>query len=169
MTDKLIITTEQYCQLTEDLAALIYHSNWKFDIILCIARGGFRPGDILSRIFNKPLAILAARSYREGGGTLQGHLQIAPAISIPDGSIHGNVLLVDDLVDTGVTFQKIVTMLPKKYSEITAIRTAVIWTKKTSQFTPDFVSKALDNDPWIQQPFERYDHMNIDEIIQARI
>ena len=37
----------------------------KFDSILCLARGGLRVGDVISRIYDMPLAILAASSYRE--------------------------------------------------------------------------------------------------------
>ena len=35
---------------------------WRFDQILCLARGGLRVGDQLSRIFEVPLAILATSS-----------------------------------------------------------------------------------------------------------
>ena len=38
----------------------------EFDQILCLARGGMRPGDVLSRVFDKPLAIMSTSSYRAG-------------------------------------------------------------------------------------------------------
>ena len=37
--------------------------------------------------------------------------------------------------------------------------------KKSSKFTPDFCSVLLDSDPWIVQPTEHYEEINIDKII----
>ena len=62
-----------------------------------------RPGDILSRIFDKPLAIMSTSSYRAEAGTVQGKLDIARYITTPKGEIAGRVLLVDDVLATGGT------------------------------------------------------------------
>jgi penicillin amidase len=72
-----------------------------------LARGGMRPGDILSRIFEKPLAIMSTSSYRANAGTEQGHLDIAKYITMPKGELAGRVLLVDDLADSGVTLKAV--------------------------------------------------------------
>ena len=53
----LYVSYDEYHNLCEKLAIRIHQSGWEFDTILCLARGGMRPGDILSRIFDKPLAI----------------------------------------------------------------------------------------------------------------
>ena len=59
----LYVSWDEYHAKIEGLAAQIYQSEWEFDQILCLARGGLRIGDILSRIFDKPLAILSTSSY----------------------------------------------------------------------------------------------------------
>ena len=46
-----------------------------------------RPGDILSRVFDKPLAIMSTSSYRSDAGTVQGKLDIARYITTPKGEI----------------------------------------------------------------------------------
>uniref|UniRef100_UPI002585100B phosphoribosyltransferase n=2 Tax=Pseudomonadota TaxID=1224 RepID=UPI002585100B len=57
-TDKdLWVSWDDYNRLVERLALKVYESNWKFDMVLCLARGGVRPGDVISRIFDVPLAI----------------------------------------------------------------------------------------------------------------
>ena len=61
----LHVSWEEYRRLIETLAFNVYDSGWKFDSLLCLARGGLRPGDILSRIFDMPLNILSTSSYRE--------------------------------------------------------------------------------------------------------
>jgi hypoxanthine phosphoribosyltransferase len=59
----LYVSYDEYHNLIEKLAIKIHQSGWKFDTILCLARGGMRPGDILSRIFDVPLAIMSTSSY----------------------------------------------------------------------------------------------------------
>ena len=99
----LYVSYDEYHSLIEKLALRVHQSGWQFDTILCLARGGMRPGDILSRIFDKPLAIMSTSSYRAEAGTVQGHLDIARFITTPKGEIAGRVLLVDDLADSGHT------------------------------------------------------------------
>lgn len=62
MTD-LFITWSEYHHKIESLAVKIYKSNWQFDQIVCLAKGGLRVGDILCRLYDKPLAILSTASY----------------------------------------------------------------------------------------------------------
>ena len=73
----LYVSYEEYHDLIEKLALQIHQSGWPFDTILCLARGGLRPGDILSRIFRVPLAIMFTSSYRANADTQQDHLDIA--------------------------------------------------------------------------------------------
>ena len=70
----LYVSYDEYHSLIEKLALKVHQSGWEFDTILCLARGGLRPGDILSRIFDKPLAIINESSYRAEAGTVQGIL-----------------------------------------------------------------------------------------------
>ena len=155
----LYVSYDEYHNLIEKLAIKIHQSDWEFDTILCLARGGMRPGDILSRIFDKPLAIMSTSSYRAGAGTLQGHLDIAKFITTPQGEIAGKVLLVDDLADSGQTLNAVIQMLKTSYAPITELRSAVLWTKALSKFKPDYSVEFLPTDPWIHQPFESYDAM----------
>ena len=145
----LYVSYDEYHNLIEKLAIRIHQSGWQFDTILCLARGGMRPGDILSRIFDKPLAIMSTSSYRAEAGTVQGNLDIARYITTPKGEIAGRVLLVDDLADSGLTLNAVVSQLRNNYLPITELRTAVIWTKGVSSFKPDYQVDYLPSNPWI--------------------
>ena len=153
----LYVSYDEYHNLIEKLAIKVYQSGWEFDTILCLARGGMRPGDVLSRVFDKPLAIMSTSSYRAEAGTLQGSLDIARYITTPRGEIAGKVLLVDDLADSGHTLNRVIEQLKNNYAPITELRSAVIWTKAVSSFTPDYSVEFLPTNPWIHQPFENYD------------
>lgn len=155
----LYVSYDEYHNLIEKLAIKVHQSGWEFDTILCLARGGMRPGDILSRIFDKPLAIMSTSSYRADAGTVQGRLDIARYITTPKGEIAGKVLLVDDLADTGHTLNAVINTLVNHYEPITELRSAVIWTKGVSTFMPDYSVETLPTNPWIHQPFEGYDSL----------
>ncbi len=159
----LYVSNDEYHNLIEKLALKVYNSGWEFDQILCLARGGMRPGDVLSRIFDKPLSIMSTSSYRAEAGTVQGHLDIAHYITTPKGEIAGRVLLVDDLADSGVTLQEVIKRLKSKHT-ITELRTSVIWVKGVSVYTPDYYVDMLPTSPWIHQPFENYDNLRPEEL-----
>lgn len=65
---KMIVSWHDFEQAVVALALNIYNSGLQFDHIVCIARGGMFLGDILSRLFQVPLAVISASSYREEGG-----------------------------------------------------------------------------------------------------
>jgi hypoxanthine phosphoribosyltransferase len=48
----LYVSWDEYHMLIERLALKVDASGWQFDQILCLARGGMRPGDVLSRVFD---------------------------------------------------------------------------------------------------------------------
>ena len=161
----LYVSYDEYHNLIEKLAIKIHQSGWRFDTILCLARGGMRPGDILSRVFDKPLAIMSTSSYRADAGTQQGKLDIAHYITTPRGEIAGRVLLVDDLADTGHTLKAVIDLLRGNYQSISELRSAVIWTKGVSTFSADYSVEFLPTNPWIHQPFEGYDAMRPEQLI----
>jgi uncharacterized protein len=159
----LYVSYDEYNNLIEKLALKVYNSGWEFDQILCLARGGMRPGDVLSRVFDKPLSIMSTSSYRAEAGTQQGHLDIAHYITTPKGEISGRVLLVDDLADSGITLKEVISRLNERHS-ITELRSAVIWVKGVSVYTPDYYVDFLPTSPWIHQPFENYDSTGPEEL-----
>jgi len=159
-TDRdLWVSWDDYHHLIERLALLIHESGWTFDAIVCLARGGLRVGDVISRIYDVPLGILATSSYREAAGTQQGDLDIAQFITITRGTLSGKVLLVDDMVDTGQTFKRVYDHLLHQFPAITEMRSAVLWWKGHSKAIPDYYIAKLETNPWIHQPFEDYDSL----------
>jgi len=163
----LHVTWDQYHKLTEKLARQVHESGWQFNQLICIARGGLRVGDVLSRIFDLPLAILSTSSYTEKAGTVRGELIIADQMTMASGRLGDRVLLVDDLVDSGVTLEAVTRTLPQRYPQVTALRTAVLWYKACSVFKPDYFVDYLPENPWIHQPFEIYDSMRPKDIPPA--
>ena len=76
------------------------------------------------------------------------------------------MLLVDDLADSGHTLKAVIAMLKNNYAPITELRSAVIWTKAVSTFTADYSVEFLPTNPWIHQPFEGYDSMGPEKLLE---
>lgn len=163
--NNLWVSWDEYHRAIEELVALVHRSGWQFDQVLCLARGGLRPGDVFSRIYDVPLAILSVSSYRKDAGRERGDLDIAHHITVPTGTLSGRVLLVDDLVDSGITLENVQSHLKENFPAVTEVRSAVIWYKACSVFKPDYYLQYLDHNPWIHQPFEAYDGMEPDQLL----
>jgi len=153
----LRVSWDQYNTLVERLALTVHESGFEFNQIICIARGGMRVGDVLSRIYERPLAILSTHSYAAEGGTIRGELVIAEHMTMTSPRLGDKVLLVDDMVDSGHTLELVHRTLPQRFHHITACQTAVLWWKACSVFKPDHYVEYLPDNPWIHQPFEVYD------------
>lgn len=155
----LDIDWPRYNTLVERLALNVHESCFRFNQIICIARGGLRVGDVLSRIFDQPLAILSTHSYTAEGGTIRGELVIAEHMTMTKPRLGDRVLVVDDMVDSGHTLAAVHDELPRRFPHITELHTAVLWWKACSVYRPDYFVEYLAHSPWIHQPFEVYDRM----------
>ena len=166
----IYISWSHYHQTIEHIVAKIYQSQWEFNQIVCLARGGLRVGDTLSRIFSKPLAILATSSYGDIKGQKQGNIKIAKSLTMTTDSLGSHVLLVDDLVDSGITIKESINWLQNNYGqEIKEVKTAVLWYKSCSIFEPDYYVDYLLDNPWIHQPFEIYEQINPSDLTNVYI
>tara|TARA_Y100000816_G_scaffold172607_1_gene124073 strand:- start:1863 stop:2411 length:549 start_codon:yes stop_codon:yes gene_type:complete len=172
MAEKLIIKFDEYLDTVEKLALTI-SQNYKPTVLVGIMRGAAPIIDILSRILKLPTAYIVIQSYSGSGiENKQGELIFARDISsIASNSDYERVLLVDDLSDTGLTLNKSIEWL-KQYEPvknyIKEIKTACLWKKKSSSFTPDFCPVRLNGDPWIIQPTEHYEELNIEKIVSKQ-
>ena len=167
MADKLIVSFEEYIKIVEKLAIQI-HKEYKPTVLVGIMRGAAPILDILSRILKLPIAYIVIQSYSgKGIEDQQGELIFSREMSSTVQNLGGNLLLCDDLSDTGVTLNRSIEWL-KKYpplkGKIKSIKTAVLWKKAKSTFNPDFCAITLKNNPWIVQPFERYEEIRIEEL-----
>ena len=170
MSKKMIVGWDEYKNTVEKLAILI-HKEYNPTVLIGIMRGAAPIIDILSRILKLPIAYIVIQSYSgKGMEDKQGKLMFAREISsLASDKDFKNVLLIDDLSDTGLTLNKSIEWL-KNYGPtkkfIKEVKTACLWKKKSSSFEPDFCPVKLDSDPWIVQPTEHYEELSIDEIIK---
>ena len=168
MSEKLIVSWEEYNETVEKLALQIYESGYKPTILIGIMRAAAPRNDVLSRVFKLKCAYLAVESYSgKGVEDEQGDIVFSREMSSIAPNMGGRILLCDDLSDTGITFNKSIDWL-KKYGpikdKIEDIKTATLWKKKKSTFNPDFCAVKLESNPWIVQPFEVYEEIRIEDL-----
>ena len=125
----------------------IVKDGFKPDLIVAILRGGYFPAKILSELFGginlKTVEISFYKNLER---------ENKPKIIQPIyGSLKGkNVLLVDDVVDSGETLRLAYKHLLKK--EVFTAKTAAIHKKVWSRINPDYYVHEIDW--WVVYPWE---------------
>lgn len=159
---------KSYIKQIEQLAAQIVQSGFEVDHVVCLARGGVIPGDIISRILNKPLSITKVSSYSDERAQ-QDVVKIYPFTGGHD--ITGNILIVDDLCDSGRTLKEMTSHILNRFYNVKEVRSAVIWFKNKGNdtlFTPDYVVNNIDQNEWqwVIQPFELYENIDTKQLVK---
>ncbi len=135
-------------KLAFKVALNVKKSGFKPDFIVCISRGGLLPGRLLSDYLGVPLAVVTAKSY---AGRKKNSLSYRLHFSSLT-PVEGEVLLVDDVADSGNTLHAITARLKKNY-KVKGLKTATLVEKSFSSFKPDFTGSKYDG--WIVFPYEK--------------
>jgi hypoxanthine phosphoribosyltransferase len=181
---KLVIDYDQYKGLVNEICRQISTSGWTPDYIVGITRGGLWPAVMISHYFGIPCHSLQV-SLRDGKDyDCESNLWMAEQAfgyvdydlqenygSRWDISLRHNILIVDDINDTGATLNWIVkdwqdSCLPKETSAWDSIwghnvKFAVLVDNLSSKcklpmnFTGLEINKAED-DVWVEFPYERW-------------
>jgi len=132
-----LVSWEYFYRLTQRLARIIHTAWFRPDMIVAIGRGGYLPARVLSDYLNVfDLASIKIEHYRGA------HRQRAARVCYPlTADISGrHVLLVDDVSDSGETFELAVRHLLER-GEPAELRTAVLHHKRVSGFMPTIMSR----------------------------
>lgn len=137
----------QYGELVTQLSEDVATSGERFDLVIGIARGGIPVAMVVADKLGTKVDFINVKSYTDVGERTK------PKIlsTITERIAGKKVLVVDDLVDGGATMESISEYLMTEKPR--SIKTAVLFTKPWSSFSPDFFLKVVDS--WIVFPYER--------------
>lgn len=132
-----------------ELAKRVKDSGFKPDLIVGVCRGGWAPARVMSDLLeNANTASIRIEFYLVPGVTAKKPV-ISQAIMVPVKGV--NVLVVDDVADTGESLKVAVEHL--EVCGAKAIRTATLYYKPQSILKPDFF--IIQTEQWIIFPWER--------------
>lgn len=124
--------------------------NFSPDVIVGLSRGGLTPGVMMSHWFQKPFKPVKAalRDFPDWEDYLPKKTD-------------KRILIVDDICDSGETFQKISDFLNsrKESSTRTDIRFASLWWNNEVEFEPHYYAQECAKDSgniWIHFPWEHW-------------
>ena len=137
MVQKLYLDWSDIDQMVEDLRSQIEESGITLHSITGIPRGGLVAATCLSHALGLPYI-----PFEAAKDTPERRRQF--------------ILVVDDICDTGKTFQDI---------EVYGFQTAALFLRLDSPFKPEFISRISEDDSWIVFPWERKDSKTIQDYL----
>lgn len=146
---QIYVSWEEFDKLSTKLAEKIKSDNIEFNGIVSIARGGLVVGRVLSDKLDLPLFTVHTKRYEIGNNHTT--KSVASGVITGNRELSGNVLVVDDLTNTGMTLEKVISKL-KRMEEVKLIKSATIFNKSKSKFKPNYFVKNTDK--WIVFPYE---------------
>lgn len=135
--------------MCEAIANQIKEKKMQLNVIVSIGRGGMVPARILSdRLDIKDVYLYNIKLYK--GIALRNS---KPSVEPFNHNIEKkSVLLIDDILDSGVTLEKAYSeMMSKRPLKVT---TATLFCKETAITKPSFYSKFCIDNAWIVFPWE---------------
>lgn len=145
----LYVTWEEIEEASSELAKKIIESGFKPDVIVGILRGGIIPARLLAdELGVEEMGVMEVKLYKGVGIRRDKPYLKQPLIADVFGK---NVLVVDDISDTGLTLQlalNAITLYGPK-----SVRSATLFIKPWTKLVPDYYSKTTDK--WVVFPWEK--------------
>ena len=141
------VSWDQFHRDARALAWRLAGANGPWKAIVCITRGGLVPAAIISRELGiRVIETVSVASYHDytSQGQMQVLKEISPALLADEGA---NVLIVDDLTDTGKTAQVVRAMLPDAHF-------ATVYAKPAGRPLIDTFVTEVSQDTWIYFPWD---------------
>jgi len=165
--EPLQISWEDYTAALDHVIKQVKGRQFQNKSILAISRGGLIPGVVLSHImYNCAFEVIRCIAYTEDARLSE--VQLQPPFDYTFGRAPSDVLVVDDLIDTGGTLLAVSNWLKslgfvqaplspsKEPTKIRQFRVAVVYDKVRigRAIAADIVGQTLSADRWVIFPYE---------------
>lgn len=148
--NKLIYSWNDFDSDCETIFSKLLSSNWIPDYIVGVKRGGLIPAVVLSHKFNKPLIMMSCQ-LRDSSDK---EVRLYEVEEVPNDK---NVLIVDDICDSGITMSKIMVQFFSNLFAPNNVRTCSLIYNTDQRFIVDYYSKEINRqieNRWIVFPWE---------------
>lgn len=150
MSEKIIYSWQDFDDGIEILTNCIISSDWTPDYIVGVKRGGLIPAVSLSHRFNKPLIMMSCQ-LRD---SVDKEVRLYEVEELPKDK---NVLIVDDICDSGITLSQIIMKFYTNGFNIVNIKTCSLIYNTEQSFAVDYYSQDINrssDNRWIVFPWE---------------
>ena len=150
MEGKIKLTWDDVDFITNIVSESISKKNIKFDTIVALGRGGLIPGAILSyKLDIKNLQNLGINTRQDDGQYVETLVYQRPTIT-------GNVLVVDDINDSGKTFEAVNSLIKSEYPDIGELLYCSLTTRYNTNFNENTISgKIINTSDWLVFPWDK--------------
>ncbi|MGQ0848431.1 MAG: phosphoribosyltransferase [Actinomycetota bacterium] len=148
MTGRETFTWDDFGTGCRELAGMVHRSGFEPDVVLAIARGGLLPGGAVAYALNsKNIVVVNVEFYTGVDQRLELPVMLPPFLT-PDLVAGSQVLVVDDVADTGLTLDLVKQFCAEHVADV---RCAVLYEKSRSVVKCDYVWRRTDD--WIDFPW----------------
>ena len=150
MEENIKLTWDDVDFIANMVAESISKKNIEFDTIVALGRGGLIPGAILSyKLDIKNLQNL-------GINTRHRMDQHSETLVYQRPTITGNVLVVDDINDSGRTFEAVNSLIKSEYPDIGELLYCSLTTRYNTNFNENTISgKIINTSDWLVFPWDK--------------
>jgi hypoxanthine phosphoribosyltransferase len=146
--DTEVMRWEEVGVAARALAEAVHADGYRPDIILAVARGGLIPAAALGYALGvKNTYTMNVEFYTDVDERLEMPMVLPPVPEFVDVG-HADLLIVDDVADTGLTLEVVQAFCAGK---VATVRTAVLYEKPRSVVRCDYVWRRTDR--WITFPW----------------
>ena len=149
-----VVSWDSFSADMSSLLSQITQHTPSYDLIICVMRGGCVPACMISNALNVPMLAFGAKSYTQDHKALEIEVYqsfISDLWNMKSNRDVSNVLVVDDLSDTGNTFEYFVQTYQSIFK---TIHTAAPYIKTGTSHLPTYYARELAAGEWIEFPWE---------------
>lgn len=160
MPNKIIYTNEQMRGDLQEIIRQMTSEGFAPDVVVGIARGGLVPATMLSHYLGKPLMVI---NYSLRDNKVSRISEVNDIVKLY--STMQNVLIVDDICDSGDTLAKVYSDIREETKDIPGhalgnLKTAVLWNNVSQDvFEADYVGREIsraEDERWVIFPYEEW-------------
>ncbi len=148
-----LVSWEEIVDWTRGLAEKIEESGYTPDIVVAVARGGYVPARLLCDFLDvTDLLSVQSQHWVEAAKAAERAILKYPYKIDARGK---NVLIVDDIVDTGETLLLARDFIAREWSPADVKVAALQWISSVAKFKPDYYHLEVKEWVWFQYPWTR--------------
>lgn len=148
-----LVSWEEIVDWTWNLSRIIREDGFKPDLVVAVARGGFVPARLLCDFLGiDNLASIQSQHWTEAAKAEEKAVIKFPTII---NASNLNVLVVDDIVDTGETLKLAKEFIAEKWGPRSVKTAALQWISPVAKYRPDYYYIDVREWIWFQYPWTR--------------